>query len=163
MQRVQKTQRGYGKGVCILIFFSKMNKINVKYRFKNDILCCGDNLLVLRQFPDECVDLIYIDPPFFSGKNYDLVFEDEWALQAFSDTFIPTLEEKKEGITKMDKYLMWMGLRMREMYRILKPSGTFYLHCDHHASHNLKILCDTIFGNGDKEKYRQNRILQRKT
>jgi len=114
------------------------------YQFKPDILYCGDNLDVLQFFPDECVDLIYIDPPFFSGKNYDIVFGDEWALQAFDDTF--KLEKDDEESTKMEKYLNFMEVRIRELHRVLKSTGSFYLHCDYHASHYLKVLCDKIFG-----------------
>ena len=125
---------------------AKMQKISVKYAFKNNILCCGDNLHVMRRFPEECVDLVYIDPPFFSGKNYDMVFEDEWALQAFSDTFTLTDEDKKKGLTKMDKYIAWMKPRIEQIHRVLKPTGSFYLHADWHAGHYLKVMCDKIFG-----------------
>jgi len=114
------------------------------YKYKQDTVYCGDNLDVLREFPDVCIDLIYIDPPFFSGKQYDIVFGDEWALQAFDDTF--KLDDDDEESTKMEKYLNFMELRIREIHRVLKPTGSFYLHCDFHAGHYLKILCDKIFG-----------------
>ncbi|KKL59218.1 hypothetical protein LCGC14_2217530, partial [marine sediment metagenome] len=107
-----------------------------RYYFKPNTIYCGDNLKVLKAFPDECVDLIYIDPPFFSGKNYDLVFGDKYAIRAFQDTF--------EG--KRETYLTFMENRIRQLHRILKSTGSFYLHCDYHASHYLKVLCDKIFG-----------------
>jgi len=110
--------------------------METKYHFKPNSVYCGDNLKVLKYFPDECVDLIYIDPPFFSGKNYDLVFGDKYAIRAFEDTF----EGKKET------YLSFMEDRIREMHRLLKSTGSFYLHCDWHVSHYLKIICDKIFG-----------------
>lgn len=110
-----------------------------------DSIYCGDNLKVLRDFPDECVDLIYIDPPFFSGKNYDLVFDDKFAVRAFKDTF--------EG--KRETYLSFMESRIREIHRILKLTGSFYLHCDHHANAHLRIMCDKIFG---KKNFRRQII-----
>ncbi|KKM93955.1 hypothetical protein LCGC14_1203250 [marine sediment metagenome] len=110
--------------------------MELRYYFKPNTIYCGDNLKVLKSFPDECVDLIYIDPPFFSGKNYDLVFGDKYAIRAFQDTF----EGKKET------YLSFMEDRIREMHRILKPTGSFYLHCDWHANAHLRVLCDKIFG-----------------
>ncbi len=110
--------------------------METKYHFKPNTIYCGDNLRVLKYFPDECVDLIYIDPPFFSGKNYDLVFGDKYAIRAFEDTF----EGKKET------YLSFMEDRIREMHRLLKPTGSFYLHCDYHANAHLRIICDKIFG-----------------
>ena len=110
-----------------------------RYYFKPNTIYCGDNLKILKAFPDECVDLIYIDPPFFSGKNYDLVFDDKFAIRAFQDTF--------EG--NMESYLLFMEDRIREMYRTLKSTGTFYLHCDHHANSYLKQICNKVFS-GDK-------------
>lgn len=107
-----------------------------QYHFKPNTIYCGDNLEVLQSFPDECVDLIYIDPPFMSGRNYDLIFDDKFAVRAFEDTFNGS----------MDSYIRFMELRIREIYRVLKPTGSFYLHCDYHADSYLRILCDKIFG-----------------
>ncbi len=122
--------------------------MEIKYHFKPNTVYCGDNLRVLKYFPDECVDLIYIDPPFFSGRNYDLVFGDKYAIRAFQDTF--------EG--KSETYLSFMEDRIRELHRVLKPTGSFYLHCDWHASAHLRILCDDkIF---DPKNYR-NEIIWR--
>ena len=106
------------------------------YRYKENCLYCGDNRKVLRYFPDECVDLIYIDPPFFSGRNYDLVFEDKFAMKAFDDTFEHNMET----------YMDFMEEIIRELKRVLKPTGSFYLHCDYHANAHLRIMCDRIFG-----------------
>ncbi len=128
------------------------------YRYKQDTVYCGDNLEVLGEFPDECIDLIYIDPPFFSGKKYDAVFEDEWALQAFDDTF--KLTNKDEESTKMEKYLNFMEIRIRELHRVLKSTGSFYLHCDWHANAYLRMVCDDIFG---KNKLRSEIIWQMKS
>ncbi len=119
--------------------------MEIRYYSKPNTIYCGDNLKVLKVFPDECVDLIYIDPPFFSGKNYDLVFGDKYAIRAFEDTF----EGKKET------YLSFMEDRIREMHRLLKPTGSFYLHCDYHVDSYLRVLCDKIFG----EKNFRNEII----
>jgi len=71
-----------------------------------------------------------------SGRNYDLVFGDKFAIRAFDDTFNGSMES----------YLEFMEERIRQLHRVLKPTGSFYLHCDHHASHYLKVMCDRIFG-----------------
>jgi len=110
--------------------------LKLKYVFEEDKIYCGDNLVVLKDFPSECVDLIYIDPPFFSNRNYEIVFDDGYELEAFGDRW-------KGGI---DHYIGWMRERVKELYRVLKPTGSFYLHCDKHAGHYLKVMCDEIFG-----------------
>ncbi len=112
-----------------------MNKLDVKYQFKENTIYCGDNLDVLKDFPEECVDLIYIDPPFFSNRTYEVIWEDGYELRAFEDRW-------QGGI---QHYLGWMKPRIEQLHRILEKTGSFYLHCDHHASHYLKILCDDIF------------------
>lgn len=95
-----------------------------------------DNLHRLSQFPAECVDLIYLDPPFFSNKHYEVIWGDEAEVRSFEDRW--------EG--GINVYVNWMRERVIEMRRILKPSGTLYLHCDHHASHYLKVMLDEVFG-----------------
>ncbi len=101
-----------------------------------NIIYCGDNLIWLKKFPDKCVDLIYLDPPFFSNKNYEIIWNDGAEIRSFEDRW-------KGGITH---YIGWMKDRVAEMYRVLKDTGSLYLHCDWHASHYLKIMCDEIFG-----------------
>jgi len=110
--------------------------MELKYYPKLNTIYCGDNSKVLKYFPNRCIDLIYIDPPFFSGRNYDLVFGDKYAIRAYTDTF----KEEKES------YYPFMKKRIFELHRVLKSTGSFYLHCDYHASHYLKIICDKIFG-----------------
>lgn len=95
-----------------------------------------DNLNRLSQFPSECMDLIYLDPPFFSNRNYEVIWGDEAEIRSFEDRW--------EGGIQV--YVQWMRERMFEMYRILKPSGSIYLHCDWHASHHLKVMMDEVFG-----------------
>jgi len=96
----------------------------------------GDNLHVMRQLPPESIDLIYIDPPFFSGKQYNVIFGDQNELRSFSDIW--------EG--GMPGYLIWLNARLYEMKRLLKRTGTIYVHCDRHASHYIKVELDRIFG-----------------
>ncbi len=136
----------------------------------------GDNLEILRKYiPDESVDLIYLDPPFNSNRDYNVIFkeatgeESEAQLRAFSDSWhwTPatqrTLEELAEcapsklvdlingfinvlGHNDVTAYLVMMAIRLVELHRVLKPTGSLYLHCDPTASHYLKIVLDTIFG-----------------
>jgi len=96
----------------------------------------GDNLHVMRQLPSQSIDLIYIDPPFFSGRNYNVIFGDQNELRSFSDIW--------EG--GMPGYLIWLNARLYEMKRLLKKTGSIYVHCDHHASHYIKVEMDKIFG-----------------
>lgn len=96
----------------------------------------GDNLHVMRQLPSESIDLIYIDPPFFSGRNYNVIFGDRNEVRSFSDIW--------EG--GMPGYLVWLNARLWEMKRLLKPSGSIYVHLDWHASHYVKVEMDKIFG-----------------
>ena len=100
------------------------------------VIYCGDNLDWMRQFPDEFVDLCYIDPPFFSDRYYEVIFKDGQEIRAFEDRW-------KGGI---EHYVEWMRERVFEIHRLLKRTGSFYLHCDYHASHYLKVMCDGIFG-----------------
>lgn len=99
-------------------------------------LVWGDNLSVLRCLPDECLDLIYIDPPYFSGRDYNFVFGDDDEIKTFSDIWdggLPT-------------YLMWLNARLWEMKRVLKATGSIYVHLDWHAVHYVKAEMDKIFG-----------------
>ena len=91
-----------------------------------DGLYLGDNLELMRDMPDGCIDLIATDPPFNTGKDW-IQFNDKW-----------------EGGLK--GYLKLMEPRLIEMHRLLKDTGSIYLHCDPHASHYLKVMMDGIFG-----------------
>ncbi|MFH1220699.1 MAG: DNA methyltransferase [Candidatus Eisenbacteria bacterium] len=99
-------------------------------------LLWGDNLHVMRQLPSESIDLIYIDPPFFSGRQYNVIFGDQNELRSFSDIW--------EG--GMPGYLIWLNARLYEMKRLLRKTGSLMVHCDLHASHYIKIELDKIFG-----------------
>ncbi|MEK7542058.1 MAG: site-specific DNA-methyltransferase [Patescibacteria group bacterium] len=99
-------------------------------------LILGDNLEVLRTMPTESIDLIYIDPPFFSGRNYNVIWGDTNEVRSFYDIW--------EG--GIDTYLVWLNARLWEMRRVLKKTGSIYVHCDWHASHYIKTEMDKIFG-----------------
>jgi len=100
-------------------------------------LILGDNLEVLKGIPSESVDLIYIDPPFFSNRNYAVIWGDKGEIRSFEDCW--------DG--GVDTYINWMHKRVEQIHRILKPTGSFYLHCDYHAQAELKVyVLNKIFG-----------------
>ena len=96
----------------------------------------GDNLAVMRSLPDGCVDLIYADPPFFSGRNYLAEIREGESRPSFQDLW-------PEG---MDGYLTWLVERLKEMRRLLSPCGSLFIHLDWHAVHYVKVEMDGIFG-----------------
>ncbi len=100
------------------------------------VIYCGDCLVKLKDIPDESIDLIYIDPPFSSNRNY-VAFWQEQEKRHFEDRF-----------ENVKAYIDYMTPRLKELYRVLKPTGSFYYHCDWHASHYVKILLDSdyLFG-----------------
>ncbi len=104
--------------------------------FKTNAIYCGDCKKVLAQFPEGSVDLIYVDPPFFSNRQYEVLWGDGYELRAFKDRW-------KGGI---ENYIAWMEDKLRECHRVLKDTGSMYLHCDWHANAHLRILMDEIFG-----------------
>jgi len=135
----------------------------------------GDNLQVLRErISDESVDLIYLDPPFNSKADYNVIFREHSGkgpgaqIQAFEDTWHWGVESEKAlgevlerhgrlgefldfmvrslGRNDLSAYLVMMAVRLLELHRVLKPTGSLYLHCDPTASHYLKVILDQIFG-----------------
>jgi DNA modification methylase len=99
------------------------------------VLYCDDNLARLAELPEESVDLIYLDPPFFSNRVYEVIWGDEAEVRSFEDRW--------EG--GIQHYVGWMRARCEQLHRLLKPSGSMYLHCDPHASHYLKVMLDSVF------------------
>lgn len=99
-------------------------------------LILGDNLEILRTLPSNFIDLIYIDPPFFSGRQYNVIWGDTNEVRTFYDIW--------EG--GIDSYLIWLNARLWEIRRVLKPTGSIYVHCDWHADHYIKTEMDKIFG-----------------
>jgi DNA modification methylase len=100
-----------------------------------NVLYCGDNLEILATLEKESVDLIYIDPPFFSNRYYEIIWGDEAEIRSFEDRW--------EG--GINVYIDWMKERVMELHGVLKPTGSIYLHCDWHAGHYLKVMMDEIF------------------
>ncbi len=101
-----------------------------------EIVYCDDNLQRLAVLPANSVDLIYLDPPFFSNRHYEVIWGDEAEVRSFEDRW-------EGGIYH---YVEWMKERVMEMWRVLKPSGSLYLHCDWHAVHYLKVMMDEVLG-----------------
>ncbi len=99
------------------------------------VVYCGDNLEQLKKLPDNCVDLVYIDPPFNSNRNYEVFWGETKEKRAFEDRHAST-----------QAYIEFMRPRCVELHRVLKKTGSFYYHCDWHASHYVKIMLDQIFG-----------------
>jgi DNA modification methylase len=105
-------------------------------RMETDTIYCGDCTEVMRRHvPDNSIDLIYADPPFFSNKPYEVIWGDGYERRAFDDRW-------KGGI---ENYVAWMEPKLRECHRVLKDTGSMYLHCDWHAGHRLQVLMDKIF------------------
>src|SRR6266481_2564340 len=99
------------------------------------IVFCGDCLEQLRQLPDNCIDLCYIDPPFNSNRNYEVFWGETKERRSFEDRHEST-----------QAYIEFMRPRCVELSRVLKKTGSFYYHCDWHASHYVKQMLDQIFG-----------------
>lgn len=99
------------------------------------VIYCGDNLEQLRKLPDACVDLIYIDPPFNSNRNYEVFWGETKEQRSFEDRHEST-----------QAYIGFMQPRCVELARVLKRTGGFYYHCDWHASHYVKVMLDRILG-----------------
>lgn len=100
------------------------------------VLYCNDNLERLNHLSSESVDLIYLDPPFFSNRIYEVIWGDEAEVRSFEDRW--------EG--GIQHYIGWMQERVVELHRVLKSTGSLYLHCDPSASHYLKVMLDAILG-----------------
>src|SRR5450759_1321217 len=99
------------------------------------IIYCGDCLDQLKKLPDACVDLIYIDPPFNSNRNYEIFWPETSEKRRFDDRHESTRA-----------YIEYMRPRCDQLARVLKKTGSFYYHCDWHASHYVKVMLDQIFG-----------------
>jgi len=139
---------------------------------QTNALYYGDCLDWMQEWDDQSVDLIYLDPPFNSKANYNQLFHTEGGgdaqFQAFTDTWVWDIEAEKRlqkylnasalkahksifglhqilGPSGMLSYLTYMAERLQEMWRLLRDTGSIYLHCDPTASHYLKILMDDIY------------------
>jgi DNA modification methylase len=100
-------------------------------------LILGDCLTVLKTLESESVDLIYLDPPFFSNRNYEVIWGDAGEIRSFQDRW-------SGGI---DHYIAWLKERVQELHRVLKPTGSIFLHCDWHSDAYIRVyILDKIFG-----------------
>ena len=141
----------------------------------------GDNLDILRGINSECVDLIYLDPPFKSDQTYaapldseakGAEFRDVWTLSDMKEEWLDEIEYRRPALfhlingaklshsESMAGYLTFMAIRLLEMHRVLKDTGSIYLHCDDTASHYLKGVMDALFGSGN---YLNNIVWKRAT
>ena len=137
--------------------------------FTDKTIWTGDNLHILRGMNSECVDLIYLDPPFNSNQDYaapvgsqaaGAAFKDTWTLSDLDEAWMGLVADEQPAVYQvlqaareahgkgMQSYLCMMAVRLTEMRRVLKDTGSIYLHCDPTASHYLKALMDTVFGQG---------------
>jgi DNA modification methylase len=112
------------------------------------VIYCGDNLDQLQKLPPNCIDLIYIDPPFNSNRDYEVFWGETKEKRAFEDRHAST-----------QAYIDFMRPRCEQLSRVLKFTGSFYYHCDWHASHYVKVMLDQLFG----EANFQNEIIWRRT
>ncbi|MDR0328425.1 MAG: hypothetical protein LBI05_09035 [Planctomycetaceae bacterium] len=100
-------------------------------------LILGDNLEIMKTLEKESVDLIYLDPPFFSNRNYEVIWGDEGEIRSFKDRWAGGIEH----------YIAWLKERVELMYRLLKKTGSIFLHCDWHANAHIRVdILDKIFG-----------------
>ena len=134
---------------------------------KPSTIFTGDNLPIMRGMEDECVDLIYLDPPFNSKHDYAAPigskaagtgFRDTWTLSDIDEEWHEEIERSNPALYQVilaaglaggdsDKaYLIYMAVRLLEMRRILKSTGAIYFHCDKNMSHSVKLMLDAIFG-----------------
>lgn len=114
-------------------------------------LILGDNLEILKSLDSDTIDLIYLDPPFFSNRSYEVIWGDSGEVRSFEDRF-------SGGI---DHYISWLKERVIEMHRILKPTGVIFLHCDWHANSYIRTeILDKIFSYNN---FRNEIIWKRKT
>ncbi|MGO9777435.1 MAG: DNA methyltransferase [Terracidiphilus sp.] len=112
------------------------------------VIYCGDNLEQLKKLPDACIDLIYIDPPFNSNRNYEVFWGETKEKRSFDDRHEST-----------QAYIEFMRPRCVELARVLNKTGSFYYHCDWHASHYVKVMLDQILG----ENNFQNEIVWKRS
>ena len=138
--------------------------------FADKTIWAGDNLDILRGMNSECVDLIYLDPPFNSNRDYEApvgsaaagaAFKDTWTLSDLDVAWMGLIADEHPAVANllhtaslthgkgMQSYLTMMAVRLLEMRRVLKETGSIYLHCDPTSSHYLKLSMDSVFGRGN--------------
>ena len=114
-----------------------------KRKLALNTIYCADNLEVMKQMPGESIDLIYIDPPFCTqAVQKSRAWDNEVQTGSFDDKW-------GGGI---NSYILWLSVRLREMHRLLKPTGSLFVHLDYRAVHYIKVELDRIFGDGNLDK-----------
>lgn len=125
------------KGKILKTRLSFENKeVKKRVKINEGIIYKGDNLNALKLIPSNSINLIYLDPPFFTKKNYSKGFKEDGNRQEFSDN----------GWKDLKDYLKFIKERVVELHRTLRKDGALYFHCDWHASHYIKIILDSVFG-----------------
>lgn len=178
-----------------MTFASNRLALDIPPLIQSNRLYYGDNLTIMKNIPPSSVDLIYLDPPFNSQRNYNLIYKqltgqpvpeqeeafcDAWEMDPEKEDMLrrmPIVFEEygvdddlvkfwqawiralRNTQPRLLAYLVYMTYRLFEMRRILKSTGTLYLHCDPHASHYIKVFMDGIFGH---QNFR-NEIIWRRT
>ncbi len=141
----------------------------MQHNIANRTIFCKDNIDILQGIDSESIDLIYLDPPFNKKKTFTAPIGSSAEGAAFKDIFkqedvksewLQTIQEDKDNIFNLLEavkniegktsynfcYLAYMAIRLIECHRVLKETGSLYLHCDSTMSHYLKLLLDCIFG-----------------
>ena len=156
----------------------KSKSKSIKPNFASNTIWTGDNLPIMRGMNSESIDLIYLDPPFNSNRSYEAPigskaagasFKDAWTLDDIdvcehgeladrNPAAYAVIEAARQAHGKgMQSYLIFMAVRLLEIKRLVKPTGSIYLHCDTTANSYLRILMDGVFG---KDNF-QNEIIWR--
>ncbi|MYB66008.1 hypothetical protein F4X73_15060 [Candidatus Poribacteria bacterium] len=156
-----------------------MDKRSLVMNVQNRTIFERDNIEVLKGINSDSIDLIYLDPPFNSNKSYSApigseaagaAFKDSWTLDDVDNAWHGQIAEDYPSLYQcivaaelahgkaMKAYLIMMSIRMLEMHRILSPKGSIYLHCDPTASHYLKMMMDSVFG---QDNFRNEIVWQR--
>jgi len=113
-------------------------------------LILGDNLDIMKGMDAESIDLIYLDPPFFSNRNYEIIWGDAGEIRSFQDRWAGGIEQ----------YISWLYERVEQMHRLLKPTGSIFLHCDWHANSYIRVqILDRFFG---EKNFPQRDYLEKK-
>ena len=163
----------------LILFEFTLKECGMSLNCLNRTIFEGDNLDVLRGLNSASVDLVYLDPPFNSGRNYEGTvgsevagtgFKDAWTFSDRDEAWLGLIADAESAVYSvceiagvahgqgMKSYLVFMAVRLMELRRVLKDTGCIWLHCDPTASHYLKVVMDAIFG---KENYKNEVIWKR--
>jgi len=143
---------------------------------KTSTIYINDNIKILRRLPTSSIDLVYLDPPFNSKRQFaapigssaaGAAFNDLWSMDLVDEAWLGEIADTNPNLSlliqslpsKPDQaYLIYMAIRLLETHRLLTDTGSLYLHCDDTMSHSLKLAMDNIFGT---KNYRNNIVWQR--